>query len=98
MGLKRAADPDAARQAALELLGGVLRDRRPLDELLDDPKSRFAALEGRDRAFAHALVAATLRRKGEAEAILAPFLQKPLPKSSGAARRSATTRCGSLRR
>jgi len=85
MGLKREADPDAARQAALELLDGVLRDRRPLDELLDDPKSSFASLEGRDRAFAHALVATALRRTGEAEAILAPFLQKPLPKSSGAA-------------
>lgn len=85
MGLKRPHQQDAARSAALELLDGVLRGRRPLDDLLDDPKTAFAKLEGRDRAFAHALVATALRRKGEAEAMLAPFLQKPLPKSSGAA-------------
>lgn len=85
MGLKRPHQQDAARSAALELLEGVLRGRRPLDDLLDDPKTAFAKLEGRDRAFAHALVATALRRKGEAEAMLAPFLQKPLPKSSGAA-------------
>lgn len=83
MGLKRPNDHDAARSAALELLDGVLRGRRPLDDLLDDPKTEFAKLGGRDRAFAHALAATALRRKGEAEAILAPFLQKPLPKSSG---------------
>jgi 16S rRNA (cytosine967-C5)-methyltransferase len=85
MGLKRSDDVDAARSAALELLNGVLREHRPLDELFDDPKSAFAKLEGRDRAFAHALTATALRRKGEAEAMLAPFLQKPLPKSAGLA-------------
>ena len=85
MGLKRPGGHDAARQAALELLDGVLRGRRSLDDILDDPKSAFAGLEGRDRAFAHALTATALRRKGEAEAILAPFLQKPLPKSAGLA-------------
>ena len=85
MGLKRSAEIDSARSAALELLDGVLREHRPLDELLDDPKRGFAKLEGRDRAFAHALAATALRRKGEAEAILAPFLQKPLPKSAGLA-------------
>ena len=85
MGLKRPIDHDAARSAALELLDGVLRGHRALDDLLDDPKTQFAKLDGRDRAFAHALAATALRRKGEAEAILAPFLQKPLPKSSGQA-------------
>jgi 16S rRNA (cytosine967-C5)-methyltransferase len=85
MGLKRPADHDAARSAALELFDGVLRGHRALDDLLDDPKTAFAKLDGRDRAFAHALAATALRRKGEAEAIIAPFLQKPLPKSSGTA-------------
>jgi len=80
-----AADANAARWAALELLDGVLNRHRPLDDLLDDPSSRFAKLEGRDRAFAHALVATALRRKGEAEDALAPFLSKPLPKSAGLA-------------
>jgi len=85
MGLKRPQDHDAARSAALELLDGVLRGHHALDALLDDQKTEFAKLDGRDRAFAHALAATALRRKGEAEAILAPFLQKPLPKSSGLA-------------
>jgi len=85
MGLKRPQDHDAARSAALELLDGVLRGRHSLDDLLDDSNSAFARLDGRDRAFAHALAATALRRKGEAEAILAPFLKRPLPKSSGQA-------------
>lgn len=85
MGLKRPQVHDAARSAALELLDGVLRGHHALDDLLDDPKAAFAKLDGRDRAFAHALAATALRRKGETEAILAPFLQKPLPKSSGTA-------------
>jgi len=85
VGLEAAADANAARRAALELLDGVLNRHRPLDDLLDDPSSRFAKLEGRDRAFAHALTATTLRRKGEAEDALTPFLAKPLPKSAGLA-------------
>jgi 16S rRNA (cytosine967-C5)-methyltransferase len=86
VGLERDADGLAARRAALDLLDGVLREGRPLDDLLDDSKQRFAKLDGRDRSFAHALTAATLRRKGEIDLILATYLQKPLPKSSGPAR------------
>ncbi|MBL8909039.1 MAG: RsmB/NOP family class I SAM-dependent RNA methyltransferase [Rhizobiales bacterium] len=85
MGLKQPAAHDAARSAALALLDAVLRGHHALDGLLDDPNSAFARLDGRDRAFAHALAATALRRKGEADAILAPLLQKPLPKSAGPA-------------
>jgi 16S rRNA (cytosine967-C5)-methyltransferase len=86
VGLKRDADGLAARHAAIDLLSGVLQDGRPLDDLLDDPKQHFAKLDGRDRSFAHALAATTLRHKGEIDLILAAYLQKPLPKSSGSAR------------
>jgi 16S rRNA (cytosine967-C5)-methyltransferase len=86
VGLRQDAEGLAARRAALDLLAGVLNDRRPLDDLLDDSKQRFAKLDGRDRSFAHALAATTLRHKGEIDLILGQYLQKPLPKSSGPAR------------
>jgi 16S rRNA (cytosine967-C5)-methyltransferase len=73
-----------ARRAAISLLQGVTLDQRPLDQLLEtDPE--FGALEGRDRSFAHALAATSLRHGGEINAILAQFLAKPLPRASGMA-------------
>jgi 16S rRNA (cytosine967-C5)-methyltransferase len=73
-----------ARRAAISLLQGVTLDELPLDQLLETDVE-FKALEGRDRSFAHALVASSLRHGGEIAAILAKFLTKPLPKSSGMA-------------
>ena len=73
-----------ARRAAISLLQGVTLDQLPLDQLLETD-AEFKTLEGRDRSFAHALVASALRHGGEITAILAKFLTKPLPKSSGMA-------------
>jgi 16S rRNA (cytosine967-C5)-methyltransferase len=42
----------------------------------------FSALSGRDRAFARAMATATLRRVGGIDAIIARFLQKPLPETA----------------
>jgi 16S rRNA (cytosine967-C5)-methyltransferase len=74
----------AARRAAISLLQGVTLDQHPLDQLLETD-AEFKTLEGRDRAFAHALTASALRHGGEITAVLAKFLTKPLPRSSGMA-------------
>ena len=73
-----------ARRAAISLLQGVTLDQQPLDQLLET-NAEFRELEGRDRSFAHALVASSLRHGGEIKAILGKFLSKPLPRSSGMA-------------
>lgn len=74
-----------ARIAAAELLVDVMDRGRPLDEALNETAS-FNALEGRDRAFARALVTAGLRRLGSVNAVLARFLERPLPESATLAR------------
>jgi 16S rRNA (cytosine967-C5)-methyltransferase len=73
-----------ARRAAISLLQGVTLDQVSLDQLLETD-AEFKTLEGRDRSFAHALAASALRHGGEIAAILAKFLTRPLPKSSGMA-------------
>lgn len=69
------------RLAAAELLVAVMEKGRSLDEALSETRS-FNALEGRDRAFARALVTAALRRLGGINAVLSRFLQKPLPETA----------------
>ena len=73
-----------ARRAAISLLQGVTLDQQPLDQLLET-NTEFRLLEGRDRSFAHALVASSLRHGGEIKTVLGKFLTKPLPRSSGMA-------------
>lgn len=65
------------RAVALDLIEAVLARQRPLDDaLLLHPG--FPKLEPRDRAFARAMAATTLRRLGQIDAVLAAFLDKPL--------------------
>ena len=72
----------AARKIALNLLSQVLRQRRPLDALLDDLRD----LAARDAGFARALVSQTLRHFGELEALIRHFVPKPLaPHKAGPA-------------
>lgn len=66
-----------ARAAALDLLSAALSRRAGLDEGLSHPA--LAALEPRDRAFARALVMATLRWLGPIDAALQARLKKPPP-------------------
>jgi 16S rRNA (cytosine967-C5)-methyltransferase len=66
-----------ARDVALELLGAVLRRKRPLDDAIDD-NAAMQLLSGRDRAFARLLVAVTLRRLGQIDALIALCLSTPL--------------------
>lgn len=74
-----------ARVAAAELLVAVMDRGRALEDALAETAS-FDALEGRDRAFARALVTAGLRRLGGVNAVLARFLDRPLPESAQHAR------------
>src|SRR5262245_60931419 len=69
----------AARQLAAELIDGVLRRRRPLDEQIDDRASDLAALPERDRAFVRALATLVLRRLGTLRHLLAHRLARGLP-------------------
>jgi 16S rRNA (cytosine967-C5)-methyltransferase len=64
-----------ARKAALSLLAGVLRQRKPLDFLLD----KLKGLPPRDAAFARALTSGALRHFGELDALIRHFVPKPLP-------------------
>lgn len=75
----------SARRAAAELLTAVMDRGLSLDDALHATPS-FLALEGRDRAFARALVASGLRRLGGVSAVLSRFLERPLPESAVHAR------------
>jgi 16S rRNA (cytosine967-C5)-methyltransferase len=66
-----------ARAAALDLLTAALGRRAGLEEGLTHPA--LAVLEPRDRAFARALVMATLRRLGPIDQALQARLSKPPP-------------------
>ena len=68
----------AARRVAADIIEGVLRRRRALDELLDST-SELAALEERDRGLARALVATVLRRLGTLRHLLWPLVERGLP-------------------
>ena len=63
------------RLAAARVLAGVLGRGLPMDDI------PLARLRGRDRAFARALAATTLRRLGQIDAIVTSFL-KHLPKDA----------------
>ena len=67
--------PDPTRDGAYALLSAVLDRHRPLEEALD----ALPALAARDRAAAHRLAAAVLRRLGSLDAALEPYLAKAPP-------------------
>ena len=73
------------REVAHALLDSVLGDRRALDEALAD-SAHFAALSQRDRALVRHLTATTLRRLGQIDALLAGFIERPLPVRAASAR------------
>ena len=70
----------AARRIAADILGGVLRQKRPLDEQLE--QSDLGALPERDRALVRTIVATVLRRLGTLRHLLAVLLEKGLPPSA----------------
>jgi|SRR5580658_16426 16S rRNA (cytosine967-C5)-methyltransferase len=68
----------SARGVAIDLLGAVLRRRRPLDDAIEEAAD-LSSLSVRDRAFARLLVATVLRRLGQIDALIAHCLATPLP-------------------
>jgi 16S rRNA (cytosine967-C5)-methyltransferase len=66
---------DPTREAAFDLLTAVLERRRPLDEAL----GALPDIPPRDRAAAHRLAAAVLRRAGTLDAVLEPYLRRQPP-------------------
>ena len=69
------APSDPTRDAAFDLLTAVLDHRRPLEAALDALPDHAP----RDRAAAHRLTAAVLRRMGTLDAVLEPYLRKAPP-------------------
>jgi 16S rRNA (cytosine967-C5)-methyltransferase len=74
-----------ARRAAAEMLSAVLQKKQPLDDLLGRSldKGHMFDLPARDRALARAIVATSLRRKGQLDHVLGTFLERGLPERSG---------------
>jgi 16S rRNA (cytosine967-C5)-methyltransferase len=68
---------DPARKAALEVLTASLARKAGMEQALEGPD--FAPLSPQDRAFARALVMATLRHLGPIDAALAGRLQRDPP-------------------
>ena len=64
----------AARRIAADIVGGVLRQRRSLDELLET--SGLDELPERDRALVRAIVAMVLRRLGTLRYLLGGLLER----------------------
>ena len=71
----------ASRRAAADLLEGVLRRNRPLDEQLDGrhANSGLRDLSERDRALARRIVATVLRRLGTLRRLVGDLLDRGLP-------------------
>lgn len=67
----------AARLAALRLLDAVLRRGQPLEAGL--PGATRGLTRADDRALVHAIVAETLRRLGDLDALIDSATQRPLP-------------------
>jgi 16S rRNA (cytosine967-C5)-methyltransferase len=78
-------EPPTARAAALDILVRVLDQHTPFDELLESHPA-LAALESRDRAFVHLMVATALRRLGQIDALIAYCVRHPLPPKASATR------------
>src|SRR5262249_34233385 len=68
----------AVRRVAADMLDGVLRRHRALDELLNST-GEFVGLATRDRALVRILVATVLRRLGTLRHLVGLFLDRGLP-------------------
>lgn len=69
---------NGARYVAARCVHLVLEQGQPLDLAMSEI-ALFKQLEGRDRAFARLIAATTLRRLGQIDAVLDPFIKKTPP-------------------
>ena len=74
-----------ARENAIKVLNQILSSRRSLEEVIN-LNSSYQQMEPRDRAFVRLLVATTLRRLGQIDALVRSYLKRPLPKKAQAVR------------
>jgi 16S rRNA (cytosine967-C5)-methyltransferase len=74
-----------ARRAAVELLDAVLTKKQPLGEALSRALDAGPMLDlpARDRALARAIVATSLRRKGQLDIVIDRFLERGMPEKAG---------------
>jgi 16S rRNA (cytosine967-C5)-methyltransferase len=74
----------AVRRIAAEIVDGVLRRNRSLDEQLDGAGANagLAGLSDRDRALTRALVATVVRRLGTLRHLIGLFVERGLPKEA----------------
>ncbi|MBA5778618.1 methyltransferase domain-containing protein [Stappia sp. F7233] len=75
----------AARKAATDILGRVIRGGRPLD-LEIDPESGHPSMRAmivKDRALVRALLGTALRRRGQIAMVLEELLERPIPEKTG---------------
>ena len=74
-----------ARRAAVAVLSAVIEKKQPLDDILGRSiaKGWMLDLPARDRAFTRAIVATSLRRRGEIDIVLARLLERGMPAKSG---------------
>jgi 16S rRNA (cytosine967-C5)-methyltransferase len=70
----------AARRIAADIVSGVLRRKRPLDELLES--SGLGALPERDRALVRAIVGMVLRRLGTLRHLIGGLLERGVPREA----------------
>src|SRR5665213_2237438 len=71
----------AARRIAADIVGGVLRQKRALDEQLEAGGELYTLPE-RDRALVRIIVATVLRRLGTLRHLLAGLMERGLPTSA----------------
>jgi 16S rRNA (cytosine967-C5)-methyltransferase len=74
-----------ARRAAVEVLAAVLTKKQVLDDVLGRSLDTGAMLNlpRRDRALTRAIVATSLRRRGQLDHVLDSFLERGMPANSG---------------
>jgi 16S rRNA (cytosine967-C5)-methyltransferase len=71
------------RKMAITILNQVLSSRHGLENIMAASKT-YNQMEGRDRAFIRLLVAATIRRLGQIDALIRGYLKRPIPKKAHA--------------
>ncbi len=72
----------AARDVAVSALFSVFVEKRGFDDVFAKV-AEARSLEARDRAFARLIASTVLRRRGELNAVISKFLEKPLPENRG---------------
>lgn len=69
----------SARQCAFLILRAVIQAQKTLDEAFFPVQSQLETLSDSDKQFVRLLVLTVLRRYGQIQTLLSPFLKKPLP-------------------